>query len=47
MHCCGNPLHDAAANLPVLASLLAPALGFLRFWTRPKRCSHQHTGHKS
>lgn len=48
MHCCGNPLHDVAANLPILAAILAPALGWLRVVTRPKRCAHAHrTEHKS
>jgi hypothetical protein len=33
MHCCGNPLHDLAANLPLLLPLLTPLL----FWRRNKR----------
>lgn len=48
MHCCGNPLHDIAANFPVLASAvvagLAPILGWVRVATRSKRCKHKHGG---
>ena len=36
MHCCGNPIHDLFANLPVLLPLLAPLL----FWRR-KTCRHK------
>jgi hypothetical protein len=41
MHCCGSPLHDIPANLPLLMPLLAPAL----MWLRARgRKTHTHTG---
>lgn len=53
MHCYGDMLHDALANLPMILPLLAPLL----FWRRKtprsgvlvpgaenKRCDHKHEG---
>jgi hypothetical protein len=33
MHCCGSPLHDLAANLP----MMLPALASLALWFRRRR----------
>jgi len=44
MHCCGNPLHDLFANLPVVLPAVLPALAPLLFWRRKKR--GQHTRHE-
>jgi hypothetical protein len=43
MHCCGSPLHDVPANLPLILPVLAPLLLWLRAYAFGKK-PHVHNG---